>query len=198
MSAEAGGRSRFFLPPGYVSRSEPKYLKDFTGEFTGVVHQPEVYALARELGRRFHCRRIIDLGCGRADKLHKLADEFEIVGVDFGSNIEFCRRSFPAGRWIDFSLESDRPPPLEDADVDGALLICSDVIEHLLDPTGLLENLRRLMGLAAVGLLSTPDRDRLYGPGQLGPPANPHHLREWNRSELEQLCRQAEIGRAHV
>ena len=31
MSDEAGDRADFFLPRGYVSRPEPKYVKDFTG-----------------------------------------------------------------------------------------------------------------------------------------------------------------------
>jgi hypothetical protein len=37
------------------------------------------------------------------------------------------------------------------------------------------------------GHMSTPERDLVRGPDDLGPPGNPHHVREWNLAELERL-----------
>jgi hypothetical protein len=65
-----------------------------------------------------------------------------------------------------------------------SLVICSDVIEHLVNPT---ELLRFLYDTAAVTLLSTPERDLSRGTDHWGPPQNEAHVREWNLAELHAL-----------
>ena len=63
------------------------------------------------------------------------------------------------------------------------LVICADVIEHLDDPTILLELLRAAAKPNSPILISTPCRDRLLGPEALRP-SNPEHVREWTDEEL--------------
>jgi SAM-dependent methyltransferase len=136
--------------------------------------------LARELG----CSRIIDVGCGRAQKLIKLHPEFSIVGIDHGPNIEYCRR-YTFGTWIECDVERES---LADLPAQGSVVVCADVIEHLVNPVLLLQSLRTLLerGAGAV-LLSTPERDLLRGRDHFGPPPNPCHVREWNTAELRKL-----------
>ena len=129
---------------------------------------------------------MIDIGCGRAEKLAPLSEEFRLVGVDFGSNIAEVRQRFPVGDWIEWDLERKAPIPLPDGSAGGAI-VCADVIEHLRDPRPLLRNLRLLLDDAPFALLSTPERDITRGEDHGGPPDNPHHVREWNLAELEQL-----------
>jgi glycosyltransferase involved in cell wall biosynthesis len=61
------------------------------------------------------------------------------------------------------------------------------VIEHVVDPAGLLTALRRLAKRAVAVLVSTPERVLVRGAEDLGPPANSAHVREWSLRELVAL-----------
>jgi SAM-dependent methyltransferase len=175
-----------FIKDGYLPRDEPAYFEDTTADDLGVVHQPDVYPFAAHLARLYGCSHLIDVGCGRADKLAPFSEEFRLVGVDYGSNIAQARQRFPLADWIEWDLERFAPIPLPEASAGGAI-VCADVIEHLRDPMPLLRNLRRLLDDSPFALLSTPERDIERGRDHRGPPDNPHHVREWNLAELEQL-----------
>ncbi|HEX8456860.1 MAG TPA: glycosyltransferase family 2 protein [Pyrinomonadaceae bacterium] len=114
---------------------------------------------------------------------------FEVIGVDFGDNLRGCRERYPFGRWIEWDLEQDGLLELEPETVASAIVICSDVIEHLVDPTNLLANLRALVARAPAAILTTPERDLVRGASHTGPPQNPSHVREWNLAELKALLR---------
>ena len=75
----------FFIKPGYRARTQPEYYADIHDD--GTIWQPEVYPLAATLAYQYGCRYIIDIGCGRARKLAALHPEFEIIGLDFASNL---------------------------------------------------------------------------------------------------------------
>jgi glycosyltransferase involved in cell wall biosynthesis/SAM-dependent methyltransferase len=173
----------YFLPSGYESRLEPEYFVD---EELNAVWQPDLYPEAATVARRLGSRRIIDVGCGTAEKLARLHPEFEVVGIDFGSNIAACRERYDFGTWIDRDLDSSDDFGYDD--VAGSTIVCGDVIEHLVRPERLLRMLRSALdrGAAAV-FLSTPDRELTNEPGDLGPPPNPAHVREWAHGELERL-----------
>ncbi len=126
----------YFLPDGYESRAEPEYFVD---EALNAVWQPDLYAEAGTVARRCGSRRIIDVGCGRAEKLVALYPEFEVVGIDFGSNILACRKRYPFGTWIEVDLDASRDFGIDD--VGGATIVCGDVIEHLVHPERLLQML---------------------------------------------------------
>jgi SAM-dependent methyltransferase len=177
----------FFIKKGYVSRGEPIYFEDSEIENQNITHQPDVYPFAAYLGRRFGCSTIIDIGCGRARKLAPLHPEFRIVGIDFGSNIEYCQSHYSFGAWIPWDIEHGEPLQLDEEVLRNAIIICADVIEHLKNPASLLHNLQKWLEIAPVVLLSTPERDLVRGVEHMGPPPNQSHLREWNESELRQL-----------
>jgi len=177
----------FSIKRGYHSRHEPNYFKDSAMFRAGVVYQPQVYELAAFLGRRLGCSHIIDIGCGSGEKLAKLHPEFKLVGIDFGTNLLECRSRYPFGEWIEWNLEVPSQIPLKSDVLSSAIIICSDVIEHLLDPSNLLKNLKTALDIAPAGILSTPERDLVRGQGDVGPPANPAHVREWNLAELKSL-----------
>jgi 2-polyprenyl-3-methyl-5-hydroxy-6-metoxy-1,4-benzoquinol methylase len=83
-------------------------------------------------------KRIIDIGCGRAGKLAAFAGEFEIIGYDYGDNIAYCQQTYPNGQWHVADLETQ----IVDAYFTGSVVICADVIEHLVKPDALIETLR--------------------------------------------------------
>ncbi|MFL9924130.1 methyltransferase domain-containing protein [Herbaspirillum lusitanum] len=179
----------FFIKPGYRARTKPEYYADVSDD--GAVWQPDVYPLAATLARQYECKYIIDIGCGRARKLAPLYPEFQIIGLDFGSNLLHCRQEYPFGNWIEVDLEAGSKVELPVEILQSAVIINSDVIEHLVDPTRLMDLIRSFLIHAKVALLSTPERDLERGFNDLGPPANPSHMREWNLSELETLLTSA-------
>lgn len=179
------------IKPEYTARSEVDYFDDSIPDKENTVYQPEVYRFAEFLARRLECSHIIDIGCGRAQKLAELHPEFELIGIDIGSNIKHCQETYQFGTWIEHDLETHEPLPLDSEIVSKALIICADVIEHLKQPDHLLGKLHGLMEHAPIALLSTPERDRLRGPDHQGPPWNRFHYREWNLPELESFVQYA-------
>jgi SAM-dependent methyltransferase len=178
--------SHYFLRPDYEIRPKPKYFEDFVPGENHPSYQPDVYALGEALAL-IGKRRIIDIGCGKAERLKSLADRFDVVGVDFGKNIEYCKHNHAFGHWLEHDLEADAPFPFAPADVLDSIVICADVIEHLANPLPLLANLKKCADAGACVLLSTPERDLVRGRDHLGPPSNPAHVREWSIGELRAL-----------
>lgn len=178
--------SEWHLPAGYVSRPTPEYFDDAPNLEGDVVYQPDVYALAEYLIAATGRRTVLDIGCGSARKLLAIAAPRRI-GLDFEANIRTCRAHTPDGIWVELDLERGRLPALPDFDARDAVVVNSDVIEHLVDPSNLVEVLGGLHAAGAIVLLSTPDRPRSRGAGHMGPPGNKAHVREWALAELTSL-----------
>jgi hypothetical protein len=176
----------FCIKPNYKSRETALYYHNTCND-PGLLHQPDLYSFAGYLARRYGCKYLIDIGCGQARKLVELYPEFEIVGIDYGENIQFCLQNFPFGHWIEADLETVNRIPLDPAIVRNSIVICADVIEHLITPSSLLELLQDLLIYSPVAILSTPERDLVHGVDDFGPPQNPYHVREWNLKELERF-----------
>lgn len=175
-----------YLAHGYVQRVPPEYFVDVNK--SGVTWQPDVYPESLALARERDCTAIIDLGCGRASKLVALVEQqpdLEVIGVDFGTNIEWCREHLPVGRWLDVDLESATELPLPPEVLARSIVVCSDVLEHLVDPRPAMHLVRGLLAQgAACAVLSTPARCLRAGATYLGPPVNRSHVREWTRLEF--------------
>ena len=175
------------LPANYVSRAEPEYFEDSVTAETGIIWQPEVYPYAGWLAKELGCNRIIDVGCGRAGKLSQMANEFAITGLDFGSNLEFCRQQYPQGQWREIDFDQATSWDLSKEELSSSVMICADVIEHLRDPRPLLSNLLHCLEFAPAAVISTPERELTRGVRHAGPPDNPAHTREWALTELVSL-----------
>src|SRR5581483_4144698 len=171
------------LKPGYRSHPYPIYWDDAV-DLKGITWQPEVYADAAAIAETLGARRIVDVGCGTAGKLAALHPRFEIVGIDYGSNLDVCRERYPFGTWLEHDLEQEVELPVPPELLADAVVVCADVIEHLVRPELLLRKLRAVLGHARAVLLSTPERDLARGRDHMGPPPKQHHVREWTLREL--------------
>ncbi|MFF5334124.1 class I SAM-dependent methyltransferase [Streptomyces sp. NPDC013181] len=177
---------QYFLPRGYTQRPAPEYFVD--AEDDGVLWQPDVYPYAARIADETGSGTIIDLGCGRGGKLallHAERPDRQYVGVDVGVNITWCQDNLPFGRWIEADLETSRALPLSAETVRDSVVVCSDVLEHLVRPevaTDLIAGLLRDGARAAV--LSTPARELRAGAADPGPPRNTSHVREWASEEF--------------
>ena len=151
----------FFIKRDYISRNAYTHFDDspLKDEF-----QDEIYFAAYELRKKFNYKRIYDIGCGSGYKLLKYFDNYETIGFEILPTLNFLRNTYPYRTWqlSDFNQKPQSP----DADV----IICADVIEHLVDPDALLNWIAQFNFEYLV--ISTPDRnlltniwkDDFYGP----------------------------------
>jgi SAM-dependent methyltransferase len=143
---------------------------------------------------RFAARRskrratVLDLECGIGDNLvRRLARRgTRCVGVDGPDAIAAARGAFPDQEWVVADVESQELWN-EIGALAPDLVICAGVIERVDDPIQLLVRLRGVLSPSSSLVLSTPDRARIAYQPALGPPADPHHVREWTQPELAQL-----------
>ena len=182
---------RYFLPEDYRanliattrdSEREEVYWNSNRWR-NALYYQYPVYKYCANLIKKNRISRIIDVGCGVGRKLEKLHHRFpdlEIIGIDQKDPINSCQEHYSFGRWIADDLEN---PGAEVLGLKGDLVICSDVIEHVLDPDLLLEYLRARCEPRGHIVISTPDRERLYGPN-MRKPGQRDHVREWTASEI--------------
>ena len=192
--------NNFFIKSGYIARSNPEYFTDAPHELQGITWQPDVYPFAAEFAVTRRSRKIIDIGCGRALKLadlHRQRPDWEFIGIDYGANVSWCRANHGFGTWIEADLEYGNLRA-ENFTVAKSTLICSDLIEHLINPVPFLRLIRNLLrqGVTAV-IFSTPERDLTRGEGDNGPPENPCHVREWNSAEFKALLKWAGFELIH-
>lgn len=182
----------YCLKQGYVSREAPEYFDDVLTDST--YWQADVYQLAAQLAREIPTKRIVDIGCGRAEKLLNLGDDFLITGIDYGNNIDYLKKHQPPDyRWQEVDLNTDAFNGHSGVVFSESVVICADVIEHLPDPTALMETLRAACKWAHYVLVSTPDRFRTHHGDHNGPPDNKHHVREWTNTEFVQYLRSEDL-----
>lgn len=180
--------TRFGLPAPYQQRLHPEYFADATDD--GITWQPDVYPHAANLARHLGRTVIIDIGCGRAGKLaalHQTEPNWHYIGVDFGPNITWCRGNHSFGEWIEADLEGCVVLPIPDERMCEAVIVCSDVLEHLIRPDIAMAMMLTLatVGRVAPVVLSTPAREHRAGAHYLGQPRNPAHVREWTSTEFQ-------------
>lgn len=166
-------KSRYKIKKGYIHKTAYNYFDDTANTDTW---QLEVYTKAKEYLERENLNSIIDFGCGSAYKLIKYFNEYETTGIDVSPTYEFLKEKYPNHNWLkfgDFDINS----------LSADVVICSDVIEHVLDPDELLNNIKKIKNVKYI-FISTPDRN-LAPTEKFGPPNNPTHIREWTFEELE-------------
>jgi SAM-dependent methyltransferase len=150
-------------------------------------YQFHVYAWAAQVVRRRGLRSVLDVGCGPATKLKNLIAPWcdDIEGIDQPSGVAAARACGAPGRYTEVDLEQpDRVTPWRTFD----LIICSDVVEHLIDPDPMMAYIRRFAHKQTRIMFSTPDRARLRGRACMASD-KPEHVREWSFLEFGRFLR---------
>lgn len=177
-----GSRNNYFIKDGYLSRAEFKHFDDtpLRDEF-----QDNVYAYARRVAGKFNFHSVVDIGCGSGFKLLKHFTGLKTVGLDVPETVAWLKANRPEGAWCSMPFSGK----IEGYD----FAICSDVIEHLLDPDALINfiiasNFKRFV-------ISTPARENCRE--QDGPPQNVHHVREWTSQEFKAYLKSFDLAVAN-
>lgn len=184
--------SQYFIKDDYTENLNNLYYDDAPAD--DVIWQPDVYRYAVEYAKRRGIKNIVDIGSGNGDKLLDYKDEFSITFIDFGANLEIIKSKFKASKGKHSYINQDFEesfPELPTKIIKDAVVICSDVVEHIRNMDNLCKALVAYSKTARLLMVSTPERYRLYGFDQSGIPTNPCHVREWRMHELGAYFRDA-------
>jgi SAM-dependent methyltransferase len=122
-------------------------------------------------------RLVLDAGCGTAYGSRLLAGggAREVIGVDIASAVlETVAAAMPGS----VRLQTGDVRRLDFENDTFEMVVCFEVIEHVVDPFIVLDELVRVLAPGGLLLISSPNRN-VY------PPGNPHHLHEFVPTELE-------------
>jgi SAM-dependent methyltransferase len=178
----------------HVQRDQPPGVPplQLTGERTLPDVPAENYWFRRHLavyewiGARVIGRRVLDMACGEgygSEVLARGADA--VVGVDANpeafehARLRYRRQNLTFERGL---VETYGQPGTFDA------VVFLQTIEHVSDPTAVLEHFRALLTPGGVVYVTTPNLLTLAPPGA-AKSDNPWHIREYRAHEFEALCR---------
>lgn len=165
---------KFIIKKGYRHRKSYVYYDaiPLTDEY-----QNEIYEITHQYLVKYELNNVIDIGCGSAFKLLKYFDKYNTVGLEVTESYKKLINIYPDKIWINIDEF------MAYSKLTGDIVICADVIEHVLDPELLLKQIKEINDFKYL-FLSTPERDIVRGFLNYGPPSNKHHIREWNGREF--------------
>lgn len=179
--------NKFFLPDDYVENiplTFSEHPRDYwTTERIKSPHefQYHVYEYAGRLFKKKGYKSLLDIGAGPGTKLPFFFDlnSIELGLIDQPGMDEITLKTCPNASFYGANLETDRVEIGRKYD----MIICSDVIEHLGDPSNLIDIIKRHLKEDGVAIISTPDRLMRRGKDNRQSP-NKAHVREWSSNEL--------------
>jgi SAM-dependent methyltransferase len=186
------GPEDFFVKDGYecnhaaVNHEQANIAEYWTPERIGNVfaYQYHVYELAAGVARDRGLRTGLDIGCGPATKTRKLLAPVldDLVLMDQPACADLVAATVPGARFVPVDLETcglTLPGGFD-------LIVCADVLEHLMNPRPCLDFARKHLAEGGVAVFSTPERDALRG-RNCTRCLHDAHVREWNLREFRRL-----------
>lgn len=125
--------------------------------------------------KKHNYKSVVDFGCGSGYKMIKYFEGLDATGVEVEETYKFLVEKYPEHKWYNAGN-------LNTEELESDLVVCADVIEHVLNPDEFLESLNKIKFKHLI--ISTPDRQTLHGSFHFGPPKNPFHIREWTCREF--------------
>ena len=171
----------------YIVNKNPNHHDDSNFLDEG---QKEVYQFCAQFMTENELKKVVDIGCGSGYKLVNYLSEFETIGVETEPCFSLLNVKYPDRKWL-ISGEEEKSFNEYNLIKNNDVVLCCDVIEHVIDPDILLDYLISLN--SKYYIVSTPCREILckgekYSPSYSqhwnGPPKNPCHVREWTMIEF--------------
>ncbi|MGH9592419.1 MAG: class I SAM-dependent methyltransferase, partial [Bryobacteraceae bacterium] len=105
-------------------------------------------------GRDLRGKRLLTIGGGAANDLWHLASEASITNADYAvSGLDAAGEHGIRGVAVD--LNANPALPFPDASFD--VVVCKDILEHVLEPLALLEEARRVLAFDGYMVVSVPN-----------------------------------------
>lgn len=131
--------------------------------------------------------RIIDIGSGQGDMAAAIQTRFpaaQILGLELAqAGVEISRRKVPGARFVQRNLLAPMEPS-EDQRGWATHAVCSEVIEHLVNPGLLLRNARAYMNEGCCLILTAPGGPISAFDRHIG------HRKHWRQQEIESLLQE--------
>ena len=171
----------------YIINNNPNHHNDSNFSDEG---QKEVYQFCAQFMTENRLKKVVDIGCGSGYKLVNYLSEFETIGVETEPCFSLLNSKYPDKKWL---ISGEMEKSFNDYDLlkNNDVVLCCDVIEHIIDPDILLDYLISLN--SKYYIISTPCREILcksdkYSSSYIkhwnGPPKNTCHVREWTMGEF--------------
>jgi len=132
--------------------------------------------------------RLLDIGSGQGDMSSSILERFpsaQMLGLELSqAGVEISRRKVPGARFVQRNLLEAMEPP-DDLRGWATHAICSEVIEHVDDPTLLLANARPFIAPGGRLVLTAPGGPMSAFDRHIG------HRKHWTPSEIDTVLRQA-------
>jgi SAM-dependent methyltransferase len=126
-------------------------------------------------------RRLLDVGCGDGAFLwvaHRALPECSLEGLDPNPDARRLCAEMLSHHGLSLPVHSAwEAVPSHAFDA----VTCSEVIEHVSDPDGLLRQIRRVLRPGGIAVITTPIR-------LTEEPGDPNHRMEWFPGEFRRLC----------
>jgi len=153
-----------------------KYIEDFYDRRAFFVKEYHTDSIKKILGlvRGMDAESVLDIGCGGGEITKIIADAVgakTVVGVDI-SRKQLARASKKGIKTFRVDLNREKIPVNEKFD----LIICSEVLEHIIDPDHVLAEIYRLSKPKAKQIFSTPNLAAWYNRISLLLGWQPFHL----------------------
>jgi 2-polyprenyl-6-hydroxyphenyl methylase/3-demethylubiquinone-9 3-methyltransferase len=174
----------YFIDPSYQLNlsSDNTVLDQYTSFPRNHTLQIPCYEFAAHFIEQKGLKSCIEFGSGSGYKLNKFISPklSNVSGVEMKHSVEYCKPKYPHISWYSNDFDSNE----NNVNTQYDIVVCFDVIEHLVYPEILLQKIKSFLKPEGYLLISTPDRDKLYGKLHHGPPHNLKHVREWNMNEF--------------
>jgi SAM-dependent methyltransferase len=164
------------IKPNYKHREDPLLFDDSHNSDNW---QYEVYQLAYTIANVISKKPVLDIGCGSGYKLVNIFKDFQTIGIELKECYKYLIKNYPDRIWM---IKNQKP-----LDNIFGVVILADVIEHLINPTDMLDYIKNINFEYLV--ISTPYRDH-PDLSQDGPPNNKSHVREWTLDEFNEYIKE--------
>ena len=168
--------------------SNAKYKKTFKSKFIERVSDKSKTFLSKRLFNEHKIRYlfakkfvknkiVVDVACGNGygSKILKEAGAKYVFGIDKNKKaVEYARKNYMAAN-VNFSVGDGEKMSIDSKSID--VVISFETIEHLKNPIFFLKEIKRVLKLNGILVLSTPNREFSYED-------NPFHLKEYTLNEL--------------
>ena len=172
----------------YLANNNPDHHIDLNYKDEG---QKEVYLFCRQFMKDNNLNNVTDVGCGSAYKLINYLKDFNTIGIETEPCYSYLKETYPSSKWF-LSGESEKSFKVYNELYNQDVVMCCDVIEHIVNPDTLVDYLLSLN--STYYIISTPCREilcshpkfsNIYKHTLNGPPRNLCHVREWTMTEFK-------------